>query len=344
MSKADALNHLLTGCYLRLSLYDRRRSITYVLHKPLFVLCHGVDNEEHIVFRSKPVPNDSDWPTYTKEHPKYYILNGDKYGTGKGPRTTACAFWNDFLPRLKSQPEICQKKGDKLVMNGKFIFIMPTHAESNLICYTIRNVLKKDLNIRRGSRIIVKNHRRKTVTIWWSFLGLVMYILRTNRTFSSDLELFSALSRGVPLWVILYRCKFHDNTLTYTVNFGYSEPLRTSIFRSLYPRFTKTEVSDVAIHTVLVPVWDRPRSISVLMFAVSSNLNILRFDVLMFTVRNLNLIWPCRYCNVIKNVYAQDELETIIGEMNAEQEERKAQEEEEEEDEEEEEEETKKKR
>ncbi|KDR08515.1 Acetylcholinesterase, partial [Zootermopsis nevadensis] len=52
----------------------------------------------------KPVENDSDWPTYTKEHPKYYILNANHSGIGRGPRTTACAFWNDFLPRLKNLP------------------------------------------------------------------------------------------------------------------------------------------------------------------------------------------------------------------------------------------------
>jgi acetylcholinesterase len=52
----------------------------------------------------KPMQNDTDWPTYTKEHPKYYILNAEKTGIGKGPRTTACAFWNDFLPRLKDHP------------------------------------------------------------------------------------------------------------------------------------------------------------------------------------------------------------------------------------------------
>jgi hypothetical protein len=56
------------------------------------------------LFCRKPMPNDADWPTYTKEHPKYYILNADKSGIGKGPRTTACAFWNDFLPRLKNHP------------------------------------------------------------------------------------------------------------------------------------------------------------------------------------------------------------------------------------------------
>jgi hypothetical protein len=48
--------------------------------------------------------DDKEWPTYTKEHPKYYVLNADESGTGKGPRTTACAFWNDFLPRLKNHP------------------------------------------------------------------------------------------------------------------------------------------------------------------------------------------------------------------------------------------------
>lgn len=56
------------------------------------------------LYSRKPMTNDSVWPTYTKEHPKYYILNAEKYSTGKGPRTTACAFWNDFLPRLKNQP------------------------------------------------------------------------------------------------------------------------------------------------------------------------------------------------------------------------------------------------
>jgi acetylcholinesterase len=60
---------------------------------------------DRFALTGKPMPNDSVWPTYTKEHPKYYILNAEKSGTGKGPRTTACAFWNDFLPRLKNQPD-----------------------------------------------------------------------------------------------------------------------------------------------------------------------------------------------------------------------------------------------
>ncbi|XP_069689677.1 acetylcholinesterase-like [Periplaneta americana] len=90
--------------------------IEYVFGHPLNMSIEFSESERDLSLRimqifarfaltGKPVPNDSDWPTYTKEHPKYYILNGDKYGTGKGPRTTACAFWNDFLPRLKSQPD-----------------------------------------------------------------------------------------------------------------------------------------------------------------------------------------------------------------------------------------------
>ncbi|KAK9504156.1 hypothetical protein O3M35_010549 [Rhynocoris fuscipes] len=53
----------------------------------------------------KPVPDDENWPTYTREHPHYYIFNAEKHGTGWGPRATACAFWNDFFPRLKEHPD-----------------------------------------------------------------------------------------------------------------------------------------------------------------------------------------------------------------------------------------------
>ncbi|XP_031333884.1 acetylcholinesterase-like [Photinus pyralis] len=49
----------------------------------------------------KPVTDDVNWPIYTKEHPQYFIFNADKTGIGRGPRATACAFWNNFLPRLR---------------------------------------------------------------------------------------------------------------------------------------------------------------------------------------------------------------------------------------------------
>uniref|UniRef100_A0AAU6PBV9 Carboxylic ester hydrolase n=1 Tax=Protohermes xanthodes TaxID=1452977 RepID=A0AAU6PBV9_9NEOP len=54
----------------------------------------------------RPSEDDMSWPTYRREQPQYFIFNADKSGTGKGPRATACAFWNDFLPRLSHNPEM----------------------------------------------------------------------------------------------------------------------------------------------------------------------------------------------------------------------------------------------
>lgn len=51
-----------------------------------------------------PTVIESEWPPYTRDHPKYFIWNAEKSGFGRGPRTTACAFWNEFLPRLKGVP------------------------------------------------------------------------------------------------------------------------------------------------------------------------------------------------------------------------------------------------
>lgn len=48
--------------------------------------------------------DDEYWPTYTREHPLYYIFNAETSGTGLGPRATSCAFWNDFMPKLYHNP------------------------------------------------------------------------------------------------------------------------------------------------------------------------------------------------------------------------------------------------
>ena len=66
-----------------------------------------------------PVYNKSDnWPQYHRNEPQYYIWNGNirgrasinKHwfesifsGTGEGPRATACAFWNEFIPILRKE-------------------------------------------------------------------------------------------------------------------------------------------------------------------------------------------------------------------------------------------------
>ncbi|XP_018327669.1 acetylcholinesterase [Agrilus planipennis] len=54
----------------------------------------------------KPVTDDVNWPLYTKEQPQYFIFNADKNGIGKGPRATACAFWNNFLPKLRENLDL----------------------------------------------------------------------------------------------------------------------------------------------------------------------------------------------------------------------------------------------
>ena len=46
--------------------------------------------------------DDVYWPTYSREKQEYFIFNAETSGVGKGPRAKACAFWNDFLPRLRN--------------------------------------------------------------------------------------------------------------------------------------------------------------------------------------------------------------------------------------------------
>lgn len=74
----------------------------------------------------KPVTDDTNWPLYTKEAPQYFILNADKNGVGKGPRATACAFWNDFLPKLKDNPGTSESPCEASVVGA-----VASHATSH---------------------------------------------------------------------------------------------------------------------------------------------------------------------------------------------------------------------
>ncbi|XP_014484403.1 PREDICTED: acetylcholinesterase isoform X2 [Dinoponera quadriceps] len=89
--------------------------VEYVFGHPLNISLEYTDKERNLALRIighfsefayKGVPTavESDWPAYTKEHPQYFIWNAEETGFGRGPRTTACAFWNEFLPRLKRVP------------------------------------------------------------------------------------------------------------------------------------------------------------------------------------------------------------------------------------------------
>lgn len=55
-----------------------------------------------------PSLEDEEWPEYSKENPIYRIFNAEgdekqpKENYGKGPMASACAFWNTYLPRLKT--------------------------------------------------------------------------------------------------------------------------------------------------------------------------------------------------------------------------------------------------
>nr|AHW29554.1 acetylcholinesterase 2 [Cyrtorhinus lividipennis] len=60
----------------------------------------------------KPASQDVNWPSYTKQEPHYFIFHAEESGIGRGPRATACAFWNDFFPRLKEHPGGCDCKDE----------------------------------------------------------------------------------------------------------------------------------------------------------------------------------------------------------------------------------------
>ncbi|CAG2069004.1 unnamed protein product, partial [Timema podura] len=51
-----------------------------------------------------PVPDNIEWPQYSKDSPQYFIFNADTNGLGHGPRSRECVFWNEFFPKLSESP------------------------------------------------------------------------------------------------------------------------------------------------------------------------------------------------------------------------------------------------
>ncbi|XP_055906266.1 acetylcholinesterase [Eupeodes corollae] len=55
-----------------------------------------------------PSIDGEDWPLYTKEDPVYYIFEADddsnmkREKLGRGPMASRCAFWNEYLPKVRS--------------------------------------------------------------------------------------------------------------------------------------------------------------------------------------------------------------------------------------------------
>ncbi|XP_051161023.1 acetylcholinesterase-like [Leptopilina boulardi] len=98
--------------------------IEYVFGLPLNTSLKYTDKERELAQKflsiysnfathGKPVESEVEWPPYTRNDPRYFILDAEKSDMGKGPRMTACAFWNEFLPRLKGvpdpEPEACNR-------------------------------------------------------------------------------------------------------------------------------------------------------------------------------------------------------------------------------------------
>ncbi|XP_008552319.1 acetylcholinesterase [Microplitis demolitor] len=89
--------------------------VEYVFGHPLNTSLKYTDKERELsmkiisafsnfAFTGKPTEGD-DWPAYTRDEPQYYIFNAETNGLGTGPRSPACAFWNEFLPRLAGVPD-----------------------------------------------------------------------------------------------------------------------------------------------------------------------------------------------------------------------------------------------
>nr|ABO31937.1 acetylcholinesterase [Liposcelis bostrychophila] len=80
-----------------------------------------MDTFTRFALTGKPLPEETEWPPYTKEEPKYYIYNAENMGTGKGPRSNPCASWNDFLPKLQGNPRFedqgCNGKAEETFSN-----------------------------------------------------------------------------------------------------------------------------------------------------------------------------------------------------------------------------------
>jgi len=49
----------------------------------------------------RPTNDEDSWPTYARTTPQFFTWNTESLGRiGMGPRATACAFWNQFMPRI----------------------------------------------------------------------------------------------------------------------------------------------------------------------------------------------------------------------------------------------------
>ncbi|KAK8399799.1 hypothetical protein O3P69_003672 [Scylla paramamosain] len=70
----------------------------------------------------RPVSREGEWPLYTSRGQQYYVwgTNESWPQIGRGPRTTACAFWNELMPILRETQggRMCDSKMMKALNNA----------------------------------------------------------------------------------------------------------------------------------------------------------------------------------------------------------------------------------
>lgn len=110
------------------------------------------------LFFRKPTDEEADWPPYSRDRPQYYILNAQENGLGKGPHTTYCAFWNDFLPKLKGVPGPCQNSSTYLTsLERPLLFSCDSH--DSLVNCPLASFLSQEFSsLQRRTKEDLKMH------------------------------------------------------------------------------------------------------------------------------------------------------------------------------------------
>lgn len=124
-----------------------------------------------ICFCRRPVPEEENWPLYSKDKPNYYIFNADGSGIGKGPRAQTCAFWNQFLPRLHNNPGINKYNSYQ-------------HSQKKKILY-VNNTVNHGSSVSIQDIIIIEG-----ATISAFFLSVNVFSSSGSTWFTSDIAIF----------------------------------------------------------------------------------------------------------------------------------------------------------
>lgn len=95
-----------------------------------------------------PSVEGEEWPLYSKEDPVYYIFGAESEGDkkieklGRGPMAARCAFWNEYLPKVRSWASACKDteqfhriSTSSGIMLAKVGIIMTTLISTSIISF-----------------------------------------------------------------------------------------------------------------------------------------------------------------------------------------------------------------